>query len=324
MAKRQRGDRPPKPVIGRVIRAQSGLYAVQTDAGVITAVLRGLLRKDRQEAGLAALGDFVRIEPVEATPGAGTPVEAVVVEVLPRTSVLARRAPGPKGMWAQDVIVANIDQMVPVFAVREPVPHWRMLDRFLALAEIDELASVIVLNKTDLGVPPTLVNEVAEYERIGYRVVRTSAQTGEGIADLRAMLADRVSAVVGPSGTGKSSLLNLVEPGLGLQVGAVSEAVQKGRHTTRVGQLLPLSVGGLVADTPGLREIGMWDVDPGELEWAFVEFRPFLHRCRFYNCTHLHEPDCAVQQAAERGDISPRRYDSYRRLIEDDQAGAYG
>lgn len=305
--------------VGRVIRLQSGIYVVQTEQGPVTAVLRGRLRRQRQETGLATLGDMVRLEPVDGPPSEGGRVEAVIVEVLPRASVLARRAPGPKGVWAQDVIIANLDQLVPVFAARRPEPHLGMLDRFLALAEIDEIDSVIVLNKVDLGVSPALEEELADYERIGYKVVRTSAVAGDGIDALREALAGRVSAVVGPSGVGKSSLLNAVEPGLGLPVATISEAVQKGRHTTRVPEIHSLTGGGMVADTPGLREIGMWDVDPGELEWAFVEFRPYLNTCHYYDCTHTHEPRCPVRGAVEAGAIRSRRHASYVRLLTEEE-----
>lgn len=307
---------------GRVIRRQSGFYTVQTDAGTVVAVLRGRLKKERQEAGLAALGDFVRLAPDDGSrAGERAGVGAVIVEVLPRHSALVRRAPGPKGAWAQDVIVANIDQLVPVFACRHPDPHVRMLDRFLALAEIDELDSTVVANKIDLGVPEDFAAALTELERIGYPVLRTSAVTEAGIDELQHALRDRVSAVVGPSGVGKSSLLNAVEPELELSVAEVGQTIGKGRHTTRVRELHRLSGGGLVADTPGLREIGIWEVDPGELEWAFVEFRPFLNRCRFYDCTHVHEPGCEVRRAVERGDVSARRYDSYVRLLQDEEFG---
>jgi ribosome biogenesis GTPase len=192
-----------------------------------------------------------------------------------------------------------------------------MLDRFLALAEIDEIESLILLNKIDLGVSAEIEAQLCEYERIGYPVIRVSSKTGEGIAALREALAERVSAVVGPSGVGKSSLLNAIEPGLGLRVSAVSSTIMKGRHTTRVGELHALAGGGQVADTPGLRELGVWDLDPGELEWAFVEFVPYLNTCRFYDCTHLHEPGCAVREAVASGEISRRRFESYVRMLAD-------
>jgi ribosome biogenesis GTPase len=276
------------------------------------------LRKDRLEEGLAALGDQVRIRLLTAGEAGAGGVDAIVTSVLPRGASLIRRAPGPKGAWAQDVIVANLDQLVPVFAVSRPEPHLRMLDRFLALAEMNEVDALIVLNKVDDGIPADIAQAALEYARIGYAVVRTSAKTGEGIPQLTRALKDRVSAVVGPSGVGKSSLLNAVEPGLGLRVGSVSDAVQKGRHTTRVGELHPLSFGGRVADTPGLREIALWEVDPGELEWAFVEFRPHLNKCKFYDCTHVHEPACRVRRALEAGEISRARYESYVALLDQD------
>lgn len=300
---------------GRVVRAQSGFFVVETDQGRITSVLRGRMRRERQVAGLAALGDLVRVEVLDRPAGTAGALEGAIVEVLPRESALVRRAPGPKGAWAQDVVVANIDLLVPVFATQHPEPRLRMLDRFLALAEIDHVHSTIVLNKVDLGIPASVAAAMEEYERIGYPVIRTSTKTGAGIESLREALAGRISAVVGPSGVGKSSLLNAVEPGLGQAVGKVSEAIHKGRHTTRVAELLPLSGGGLVADTPGLREIGLWEVDPGELEFAFVEFQDFLQDCRFYDCTHTHEPGCAVRAAVESGSVSPDRYESYVRML---------
>jgi ribosome biogenesis GTPase len=194
-----------------------------------------------------------------------------------------------------------------------------MLDRFLALAEIDHIHSLIVINKIDLGIDESIERALAEYERIGYPVLRTSTRDGSGIAALRDALSDRISAVVGPSGVGKSSLLNAVEPGLQLREGEVSQALHKGRHTTRVGELHPLSGGGLVADTPGLREIGLWELDPGELEFAFVEFQPFLHHCRYPDCSHTHEPGCAVRAAVDDGAITAERHASYAAMLAAEQ-----
>jgi ribosome biogenesis GTPase len=315
MTKSPSASSAPVTVDGRIVRAQSGFFVVDTPHGQVTAVLKGTMRRERQSGGLAALGDRVRVALLARPEGAAGLLEGTVIEVLPRDTALVRRAPGPRGAWAQDVVVANIERLVPVFAARQPEPKLRMLDRFLALAEIDHIHSVIVINKADLGISDALAAAVAEYERIGYPVICASAHSGEGIGALRAELAGHLSAVVGPSGVGKSSLLNALEPGLGLAVGTVSEAVGKGRHTTRVGQLHALTGGGMVADTPGLREIGLWEVDPGELEFAFVEFQPFLHHCRFPDCTHTHEPGCAVRQAVADGQVSAARFASYAALL---------
>jgi ribosome biogenesis GTPase len=316
MARRDGPATAGEVVRGRVVRAQSGFFVVETERGRVTAVLRGRLRKDRQSEGLAALGDLVQLQLLDRPAGETGRLEGAILERLPRQSTLVRRAPGPRGVWAQDVVVANVDLLVPVFAV-EPPPKLRMLDRFLALAEIDHIHSLIVLNKVDLGVPEPLEAALKDYERIGYPVLRTSTRDGTGIRALAEALAGRVSAVVGPSGVGKSSLLNAIEPGLGLRVGEISQAVGKGRHTTRVGELHALAGGGLVADTPGLREIGLWEMDPGELEFAYVEFQDHLHHCRFPDCSHSHEPGCAVRAAVEAGQIHPDRYASYVALLQD-------
>lgn len=311
----------PKPIAGRplleglVIRAQSGFYTVETPTGLHVAVLRGRYKKNRREEGLVALGDRVLIAPLDLPEGESGQVTASIEQVLPRRGVIARRAAGAKGVWSQDLVVANIDQLVCVLSSREPDPNFRLLDRFLAVAAIDHVAAVVVLTKADFGVAPAVEASLEVYRKVGYPVFLTSARSGLGISELRAQLHDKVSAVVGPSGVGKSSLINAIEPGLAQRVGSISDAVNKGRHTTRVGELLPLSSGGKVADTPGLREMGVWRMDPGELEWAFLEFHPYIHHCRFTDCHHDREPGCAVRDAADRGLVAAQRYDSYRRLL---------
>jgi ribosome biogenesis GTPase len=193
-----------------------------------------------------------------------------------------------------------------------------MLDRYLALTESSELDTVIVANKLDLVGLERARELFGEYERIGYPVIYTSTRQGTGIAELQARLGGRISVVTGKSGVGKSSLLNVVQPGLGLATSEISDVVDKGRHTTRVAELIALDLpgGGYVADTPGIRELGLWQFPLDELGWCFREFRPFLNECYFSSCTHTHEPDCAVRAAMAAGQISEERYQSYMRLRE--------
>jgi ribosome biogenesis GTPase / thiamine phosphate phosphatase len=310
-----KGDAQPQPgkaaktIRGMVLRAQSGFFWVQTEQGVLECSLRGRLKKERQSSDIAVIGDAVEVLPIR--PGHGA-IEAV----LPRRTKLARRAAGTRGVWSEDVIVANVDQVLVVCACASPEFHPKMLDRYLVLTEAAELDTVIVANKVDLVGQARASAMFAEYERIGYRVLYTSAASGAGIAELRDLLAGRISVVTGKSGVGKSSLFNAVKPGLGLAVGEVSEAVDKGRHTTRVAELIALDGGGYLADTPGIRELGLWRFPMDELAWCFREFRPFIDQCYFAGCTHTHEPDCAVR-AQVGGAISQDRYDSYVRLREE-------
>jgi ribosome biogenesis GTPase len=295
---------------GTVIKAQSGFFWVRTEAGVLRCTLRGRLKKSRVPTDIATLGDDVQVTPTLND-------EGVIEEVLPRRSKLARRAAGQKGIWKEDVLVANLDQVVAVFAVARPEPHLRMLDRYLIMAEMNGVDSVIVANKCDLR--PMAESEAlfAPYVAIGYPVLFTSAEQNLGIEALQDRLQDKLSALSGPSGVGKSSLLNRVQPGLALKTSAVSDALNKGRHTTVFAELHPLDVGGYVADTPGIREMGLWQVPPEELAWCYREFRPYLEQCYFQPCTHLHEPGCAVREAVEQDEIAEVRYDSYARLREE-------
>lgn len=297
---------------GTVLRAQSGFFWVQTDAGVLECTLRGRLKKERQSSDLAVIGDAVEVISVGQGKGA---IEAV----LPRRTKLARRAAFTKGLWKEDVIAANIDQVVIVFACARPEFSPRMLDRYLVLTEFSELSALIVANKVDLIGIEAARELFAPYERIGYDVLYTSITEPRGIDELRGRLAGRISAVTGRSGVGKSSLFNSVQPGLNLETGEVSDRLNKGKHTTRVAELIALDLpgGGFLADTPGIRELGLWRFPVEELAWCFLEMRPFLDDCYFASCTHTHEPDCAVRAAVAKGQISAERYQSYCKLRED-------
>jgi ribosome biogenesis GTPase len=293
---------------GLVIRTQSGFYTVETDVGEFTCHLRGRLKRGPREGDLVAVGDWVKIAPISGGKG-------MIEEVFERERMLSRMAPTPRGEY-QQVIIANPDQAVLVFACKQPEPRFGMLDRFLVIAEKQSVPILIVANKVDLMGMDDARKLFEIYGQIGYPLIYSSARTGLGIDALREHLTAKISVLVGPSGVGKTSLLNKMQPGLGLAVREVSEATAKGRHTTVVRQMFPLEGGGYVADTPGLKALALWDVEPDELDGYFPELRDLVSGCQFSNCAHVHEPGCAVQEAVERGEVSPRRYESYVRMRE--------
>jgi ribosome biogenesis GTPase len=267
--------------------------------------MRGRLKKG-EDALKLTVGDSVFLE-------TGAPSGTWAIgEIHPRKSQLARRMPG--GGHGERIVAANVDQVVIVFAAAKPEPHVRMLDRFLVIAEGNALDARIVINKIDLVDEAETRRRFADYERAGYPMHFTSTKQGIGLDELHDALAGRTSVLSGPSGVGKSSLLNGMYPGLNLRVGEISESVNKGRHTTVGGLMHPLPDGGYVVDTPGLREVGMWGMPSEHLDSCFPELRRYLEQCRFGDCTHLAEPECAVRAAVEAGEISAERYDSYAKL----------
>lgn len=299
----------PGRATGTIMRAQSGFFWVQTEQGLIECKLRGKLKRERQATDIAVIGDSVEISLV-------TPGEGAIESVFPRRSKLARRAAGNRGAYKEDLLVANVDQVFLVFSCAQPELAPRMLDRYLVICEQSELEPVIVAAKADL-LPPAEARALFDrYERIGYPVIYTSVHSGQGIDQIRERLAGQISVVTGKSGVGKSSLLNAIDPRLNLATSAVSRLLGKGRHTTTVAELLPLDLpgGGYVADTPGIREIGLWKMPPEDLDWCFRELRPYLGDCYFAGCTHIHEPNCAVIAARNTGAIDPARYESYVKL----------
>lgn len=294
---------------GVVLQGTGGVWHVRAESGEThEASLRGRLKQEREESQKLAVGDRVVIE-IDQRGAVWT-----IAEILPRHSQLARRAPG-EGQ-GERIVAANVDQVVVVFAAAKPVPHRRMLDRFLVIAEANALQSRIVINKVELVDSEIVERTFADYTAAGYPVHFTSVKQRVGLDTLHDELAGKTSVLTGPSGVGKSSLMNAMYPGLDLRVGEISESVNKGRHTT-VGALLhPLPDSGFVVDTPGLREVGMWGLAAEHLDECFREFRPFISECKFGNCTHRVEPGCAVK-AAVPSSISAERYDSYLRLREE-------
>ncbi|HEV2236378.1 MAG TPA: ribosome small subunit-dependent GTPase A [Ktedonobacterales bacterium] len=251
-------------------------------------------------------GDRVRVRPLGGADG-------VIEELLPRRSELARSA-GEAG--GAQIMLANLDHAALVFAVRDPVPHFGMLDRYLALCERAGVAVTIVLNKIDLGDTPEIARACALYEGLGYPVLRTSVVSGKQVAELRARVAGRVSLLTGPSGVGKSSLINALLPDAALRTSDVSAATGKGRHTTTGARLLALPGGGWLADSAGIRELALWNVPAAELADCFVELRGRVDDCLYEDCAHsAGEEGCALRAALVVGAITPARYASFERLL---------
>lgn len=318
----------PPPMHGVVLEGTGGVWRVRTDAGdTIDASLRGRLKKSdagkRKDGSLRrdtirsasetiklAVGDDVMLEQSERGD------DWAISEILPRRSALARRAPG--GGQGERIVAANVDQVVVMFAAAQPDPHLRMLDRFLIIAEGNDLAARIIVNKLDLVEAGSAERQFRMYEEIGYPVHYTCVKRGIGIDALHAALNDCRSVITGPSGVGKSSLLNAMFPGTGLRVGAISESVNKGRHTTVGALMLPLpGARGYVIDTPGLREVGLWSLAPEHLDRCFPEIWALAPDCRYADCRHVSEPACAVRAGMSMGAVSAARYDSYLRLLEE-------
>lgn len=311
--------------LGTVVAKQVGQYTVEVDGRRVACAISNKLRKELvfpiadpasfrrrvmevesiRQVDPVAVGDQVEFD--DQGDGSG-----LIRAVHPRRSKLSRRAPGAKPL--EQVIVANPDQVLAVVAAAEPELKWNLVDRYLVDCEAAELPALVCITKLDRVDPATLADESEALERAGYAVLRTSALDGRGIEALRQRLAGRLTVLIGKSGVGKTSLLNALEPGLGLRVQAIGEKTGKGKHTTTSVELHTLTGGGWVVDTPGMREFALWQVADDELDGLFPEFRPHLGGCRFAGCAHRAEPGCAVRAAVERGEVTRRRYDSYLAL----------
>ena len=303
-----------EPRSGLVVEGTGGQWRVLADGTVVTASMRGRLKQGRDDDGgkqKLAVGDHVT---VESSPTASGDIAWTISAIAPRSAVLSRREPG--GRHGERVVAANVDQVVCVFAAASPEPHERMLDRFLVIAEANELRARVIINKVELVPPGTVEARFAPYAAAGYPLHIVSVKEERGLGPVHEALAARVSVVTGPSGVGKSSLMNTLFPGLNLRVGEISESVNKGRHTTVGAFLHPLPGGGALIDTPGLREVGLWGLPPEHLDHCFPEFRALIGTCKFQDCAHTVEPGCAVRGSVG-GAVSAERFYSYTQLHAD-------
>jgi ribosome biogenesis GTPase len=295
--------------LGWVLRGQGLHNFVQDDQGKIYRCATRRILKTLQTAQrhVVAAGDRVWFRPEGAD-------EGIIERVEPRHGVISRTSRG-----RQHVLVANVDQMMIITSAAEPRIKPNLIDRLIVTAEKCHIQPVICINKIDLVDPAELQPLVGVYSQLGYHVLLLSTIDGLGVDSLRQWLRDKRSVLTGQSGVGKSSLLNAVEPGLKLRVQSVSEDTEKGKHTTTTAELLPLEIGGFVIDTPGIRQFQLWDVIPEEVAEFFREMRPFVSKCRFPNCSHTHEDECAVKEAVAFGWIDDRRYDSYVQIQAGDE-----
>ena len=290
---------------GRVISVHGlGSFVRVADGTIYRCTVRGVLKSlatDLQHVVVA--GDHVTIE----VGGAGHDEEqAVIVRVDARRNQISRTS-----RKRQQVLVSNIDFVCIVASAAEPQLKPNLIDRYLISAEKANIDPIIVINKADLVDVADLQPVIGVWAQMGYPILLTSTETGLGVERLKRMVSGRDSVVTGQSGVGKSSLLNAIEPGLQLRVGTVSDENQKGRHTTTAAKLIPLENGGHLIDTPGIRQFQLWDVIPEEVAGYFRDLRPFINGCRFPDCTHTHEDDCAVKWAVADGKLDVRRYESY-------------
>jgi ribosome biogenesis GTPase / thiamine phosphate phosphatase len=336
----------PETLTGVVLNGAHGIYDVHTDNGILRCTLRGKLKKAFAQAQSAksmgkvrprfdnVLAETTRPERMERRDSSDTPLPArlsvgdyvklrrldastgMIEEILPRQSALTRKDSGSTAKKViQQTMLANLDQVVLVFATTQPEPHFNMLDRYLAICEAAEIHPIICLNKVDLPHEERVDLAAILYSRLGYTVIWTSTHGSVGIDQLRALLKDHTSLFTGPSGVGKSSLVNTIETGMAIRTGLVSDVTGKGKHTTTGSQLYPLSGGGWLADSAGIRALAALNIPPDELPYCFVEFRPYLGECLYSDCQHVDEEGCAILQAVDDGVINERRHKSYVRML---------
>ena len=277
---------------GKIIKGIAGFYYVNVvESGVYECKAKGVFRKEKIKP---LVGDNVRIEILDEENKTGN-----IVEIFPRKNELIRPA------------VANIDQALVVFAVTKPTPHFNLLDRFLVMMERKEIQVVLCFNKKDIATSPEIAELEAIYEKCGYPIVFTSALEQENIEEIRRLLLKKTTAIAGPSGVGKSSLINLLQNQVQMETGTISRKIERGKHTTRHSELIAVDADSYIMDTPGFSSLYVNDFEKEELKYYFREFASYEGQCRFQGCDHVHEPGCAVKEALEEGKIHPVRYKNY-------------
>lgn len=281
---------------GIIFKGIGGFYYVKASGTLYECKARGKFKNKNQTP---MVGDYVSIEIHDDVEKLGT-----IEEIHERKNQLLRPS------------VANVDQAIIVFALKNPDPNWLLLDKMIVLAEQANLEIVLCLNKSDLD-DHTFDEVIARYEKAEYTIVKTCAKSGEGVDTLKALLKDKISVFSGPSGVGKSSLLNAIQEGMALQVGEISQKIKRGKHTTRHSELLELISGGIVVDTPGFTSLSLQELEPENLRSFFPEFTEGNGQCRFDNCLHINEPDCSIKELVKEGEIHKARYEAYLYLLEE-------
>ncbi len=282
---------------GKIIKGIAGFYYVYTDLGLVECKAKGIFRKDKVKP---LVGDDVEIVLVE-----GDHLTGNIVEILPRKNALVRPA------------CANVDQTLVIFAIVKPNPNYNLLDRFLISMEKQKLPSVICFNKKDLATDKEQEELLAAYSGCGYRVIFTSGAQNQGIETIRGCLLGKTTVVAGPSGVGKSTIINALYPKANMETGEISTKIERGRHTTRHAQLFALQSDTFIMDTPGFTSLSLGEMEKEELQGFYPEFEQYEKACRFGGCAHLSEPVCGVKDALAKGKISQVRYDNYTMLYEE-------
>lgn len=283
---------------GKIIKGIAGFYYVNVaESGLYECKARGIFRKEKTKP---LVGDEVEMEVLDKAEKTGN-----IMAVLPRKNELVRPA------------VANVDQALVVFAVTEPEPHFNLLDRFLVMMERKEIPTVLCFNKEDIATSAQTEELAKIYRVCGYPVVFTSAREGSNVDKVKRLLKGRTTVIAGPSGVGKSSLINRLQPAVRMETGDISRKIARGKHTTRHSELIAIDEESYIVDTPGFSSLYAGDMEKEELKYYFREFAPLEGQCRFQGCVHLSEPDCAVKQAVERGKIHEIRYHDYQEIYEE-------